>query len=154
MGLLDSGAEEPRSKIFRHSIFIIVLVALVSTGIWYYFLRFHGEKKAVERFLDALIAGNTQRAYELWHAQPSYSYNDFLQDWGPNGYYGPIKSYHIETIQAGRQTIAGPSTGVVVVADLSPYRPFPSDNDAEKNRYTKEVRIWVERSDHSLGFPP
>jgi len=41
-----------------------------------------------------------------------------------------------------------------VVVELSPYERFPADDDIEKHRYTKEVRIWVERSDQSLGFPP
>ena len=151
MGLLDSSSEEPRSKLFRHAISLVVLILLVSSGIWYYALRFHTEKKTVERFLDTLVAGNTQEAYRLWHPQPSYSYSDFLQDWGPSGYYGPVKSYHIVTAEEPRGR--GPS-GVIVVVELSPYQPFPSDSDQEKHRQTKEARIWVERSDQSLSFPP
>ena len=148
MGLLDSDSEEPRSKLRRYLVSGLALVLLLSLGGWYVF-RFHGEKQAVGRFLDALVAGDTQRAYQVWKPQASYSYQDFLEDWGPAGYYGPVKSYRIETAQKPRD-----ASGVIVVVELSPYHPFPADNDAAKNRRTKEVRIWVEHKDKSLGFPP
>ncbi len=149
MGLLDSTSEEPRSKLRRYAISGLALALLVAASLWYVF-RFYPEKKAVERFLDALVAGDTQRAYQLWKPQASYSYKDFLDDWGPTGYYGPVKSYQIETAENPR----GGGSGVIVVVVVSPDQPFPAESDAAKNRRTKEVRIWVERSDKSLGFPP
>lgn len=148
MGLLDSTSEEPRSRLRRYLISILALVLLVTVSAWYLF-RFRGEKKAVEQFFDALAAGNTERAYQIWKPQTSYSYKDFLEDWGPAGYYGPVKSYRIETVQS-----PSGASGVIVVVELSPYQPFPADNDPEKNRRTREVRIWVETKDKSLGFPP
>ncbi len=148
MGLLDSDGEEPRSKLRRYLVSGLALVLLLSLGGWYLF-RFHSEKQTVARFLDVLVAGDTQRAYQVWKPQASYSYQDFLEDWGPAGYYGPVKSYRIETAQQPRD-----ASGVIVVVELSPYQPFPADNDGVKNRRTKEVRIWVERKDKSLGFPP
>jgi hypothetical protein len=60
-----------------------------------------------------------------------------------------LKSYRIETLQK-----PSGASGVIVVVELSPYQPFPADNDLEKNRRTREVRIWVETKDKSLGFPP
>ena len=149
MGLLDSTSEEPRSRLRRYIISTLALVLLVTFSAWYFF-RFHGEKKAVARFFDALAAGDTQRAYQIWKPETSYSYKDFLDDWGPTGYYGPVKSYRIETAQKPREE----ASGVIVVVELSPYQPFPTDNDPEKNRRTREVRIWVETKDKSLGFPP
>ncbi len=148
MGLLDSDSEEPRSKLRRYLVSGLALVLLLSLSGWYLF-RFHSEKQTVARFLDALVAGDTERAYQVWKPRASYSYQDFLEDWGPAGYYGPVKSYRIETAQKPRD-----ASGVIVVVELSPYQPFPGDNDAVKNRRTKEVRIWVERQDNSLGFPP
>ena len=148
MGLLDSDSEEPRSKLRRYVISGLALVLLVSFSVWY-LLRFYGEKKTAEQFLDALVAGDTQRAYQIWKPQGSYSYKDFLDDWGPTGYYGPVKSYHIEAALKPRD-----ASGVIVVVELSPYQPFPTDNDPVKNRRTKEVRIWVEHKDKSLSFPP
>ena len=149
MALLDSTAEEPRSKLRRYVISGLALTLLVVLSVWYLF-RLYPEKRAVERFLDALVAGDTQRAYQLWKPSASYAYKDFLDDWGPTGYYGPVKSYHIETALNPR----GGGSGVIVVVELSPDQPFPGDNDAVKNRRTKEVRIWVEHQDKSLGFPP
>ena len=149
MGLFDSGSEEPRSKLRRYLLSGLALVALVGLAGWY-LLRFQAEKKSVARFFDALAGGDTQRAYQIWKPQPTYTYQDFTDDWGPAGYYGPVKSYHIETVQKPR----GEASGVIVVVELSPFQPFPTDNDPAKNRRTKEARIWVERKDKSLGFPP
>ncbi|HJY85420.1 MAG TPA: hypothetical protein VKE24_01160 [Candidatus Acidoferrales bacterium] len=149
MGLLDATSEEPQSKLRRWIISGLALALLISLTIGYMF-RFYPEKRAVERFLDTLVAGDTARAYQLWKPSGSYTFQDFLEDWGPTGYYGPVKSYHIETAQNPR----GGGSGVIIVVELSPYQPFPAANDTEKNRRTKEVRIWVERKDKSLGFPP
>ncbi len=148
LGLLDSTAEEPHSKLLRYIITTVVFIAFVVLLI-FWLLRFHTEKQTVKHFLDALITDRTEEAYRIWKPQPTYGYKDFLDDWGPNGYYGPVKSYHVE---AAEHPKAG--TGVVVVVEVSPYRPFPNDNDAVKQSKTKEVRIWVERSDQSLSFPP
>ncbi len=149
MGLLDSGTEEPRSKGRRYAVTVVAFALLMALAIWY-LLRFYPEKRAAEHFFDALATGDAQRAYQLWHPQPTYSYQDFLDDWGPTGYYGPVKSYRIESVQAPPKG----GSGVIVVAELSPFQPFPADNDGAKNRRTKEVRIWVEHSDKSLSFPP
>jgi len=149
VGLLDSTGEEPRSKLRRYAISSLTLALLLALSLWYLF-RFYPEKQAVERFLDALVAGDTQRAYQLWKPQASYSYKDFLEDWGPSGYYGPVKSYRIETAL----NPPGGGSGVIVVVEVSPDQPFPAESDAAKQRRTKEVRIWVEHSDKSLGFPP
>jgi hypothetical protein len=149
VSLLDSTGEEPRSKLRRYAISGLALVLLLALSVWYLF-RFYPEKQAVERFFDALAAGDTQRAYQLWKPQASYSYKDFLEDWGPSGYYGPVKSYRIETALSPQ----GGGSGVIVVVEVSPDQPFPAESDVAKQRRTKEVRIWVERSDKSLGFPP
>ncbi len=148
MGVFDSTAEEPHSKIRRYVITGVAFALLVALGIWHV-LRFHTEKKTVQEFLNALVAGQTEQAYRIWKPAPSYSYKDFLDDWGPDGYYGPIKSFHIE---AAEHPSGG--TGIVVIVEVSPYQPFPSDNEAAKQSKTKEVRLWVERKDQSLSFPP
>jgi hypothetical protein len=41
-----------------------------------------------------------------------------------------------------------------VVVELSAYSPFPSPQETIKFAQNQEVQIWVEKSDHSLGFPP
>lgn len=149
MGILDSGAEEPKSKLRRYIVSVIALVLLLVFVVWHTF-RFFPEKRAAQRFFDALAAGDTARAYELWKPLPSYTMDRFLEDWGPSGYYGPVESYRI-------QSVSWPEKGgnsVIVVAELSPFAPFPEDNDVQKTRRIKEVRIWVNSSDKSLSFPP
>ena len=44
MGILDSGAEEPKSKALRYVISAVALVLLIALGLWY-FLRYTAEKQ-------------------------------------------------------------------------------------------------------------
>ena len=155
MGLLDSGAEEPHSKLLRYIISGVALVVLLAIGSWFLF-RYTTEKHTVERFLDTVVAGNMQQAYQIWHPHPTYKYADFVGDWGAMGYYGPILSYHVvgatEPPSHGGGGVDEVS-GVIVTVEISPYAPFPDSSDPKSNR-TREVKIWVERSDQSLSFPP
>jgi hypothetical protein len=148
VGIFDSSDEHPPDKVRRYIITTIAFVALVAGAMWY-LLRFHTEKHTVHHFLDTVVAGNLEGAYKIWKPAPSYSFKDFTDDWGPQGYYGPIKSYHIEDMEH-----LSNASGVVVVVEVSPYQPFPDDQDALKQGKTKEVRLWVEFKDQSLGFPP
>jgi hypothetical protein len=148
LGLLDSSEEHPHSKLRRYIITAVTFLILVTLGAWH-LLRFHTEKKTVAEFLTTLSAGQMEQAYHLWKPQPSYSYNDFLDDWGPNGYYGPVKSFRV----VATERLKGAS-GVVVVVAVSPYQPFPADDDVTKQNKTKEVKIWVEFKDQSMSYPP
>jgi hypothetical protein len=148
VGLFDSSEEHPPDKLRRYIITGAAFIALIAVGCWY-LLRFHTEKQTIRHFMDTVIAGNMDEAYRIWKPSETYSFKDFLEDWGPNGYYGPIKSYHIEDIEHLKD-----ASGVVTVIELSPYSPFPDDHDAAKQSKTKEVRLWVELKDQSLGFPP
>jgi hypothetical protein len=149
VGLLDSGIEEPRSKKLRYVISGVALAAMLAAALWYT-LRFTPEKHTVEHFMDALLAGDTQRAYQIWHPHPNFTYQDFLGFWGANGYYSPIQSYHI--LDAGLPPRGG--SGVIVILELSPDTPFPPAEDKIKTAQIREVQLWVERSDQSLSFPP
>lgn len=149
MGLLDASPEEPRSKTRHLTIAAVALVLLIAGGLWYTF-RFYPEKRAISRFFDALTAGDTARAYQLWKAGPSYTEKDFLDDWSPSGYYGPVKSYRIESVSSPK----GGGSGVIVVVEISPFAPFPSREDVVKSRRIREVRLWVETKDKSLSFAP
>ena len=148
MGLLDSTAEEPHSKALRYVVTAVVFIALLASLAWW-LLRFRTEKRTVALFLSALATGQTEEAYRIWKPAPGYSYKDFLDDWGPSSEYGPVHSFRIES--AGQLKA---SSGVIVAAEVSPFQPFPPDDDAVKQSKTKEVKIWVEQSDQSLSFPP
>ena len=93
MSLTDPPADKPdKSRAMAFTIAALALVAIVA--LWYTF-RYYPEKRAAERFFDALVAGDTAKAYQLWKPGSSYSMKDFLADWGPQGYYGPVKSYKV-----------------------------------------------------------
>ncbi len=92
--IFDGTDEDPKSKMRRYVIMLVALVViLVGGGFWAYFSFLHvPEEKAAERFFRALEAGDTQQAYQLWHADAAhYSYKDFLDDWGSTGSIRPHK---------------------------------------------------------------
>jgi hypothetical protein len=129
----------------------MAVVALALAGVYLFFaFRYYPEKKAAQRFFQAVEVGDMNRAYQLWKPLPTYSMQDFLADWGPNGYYGPVKSFEVGVAKGPR----GGGSGVIVPVKVSPFAPFPSMDDAEKSRRTKIVRIWVETKDKSLAFSP
>lgn len=149
MGLLDAGAEEPKSKALRYVISGVALVILLGIGGWY-FLRYEPEKRTVERFMQAVASGDPQQAYQIWHPHAGFSYKDFLSFWGPDGYYSPIKTFRIESAEVPPKG----GSGVVVVIEISAYDPFPKPEETVKFAQNREVSLWVERSDQSLSFPP
>ncbi|MGB9070858.1 MAG: hypothetical protein WCC21_20010 [Candidatus Acidiferrales bacterium] len=149
MGLLDAAEEHPHSKWRRYLIMVLALVVIGGGTIWW-LLRYHSEKVAVYHFLNAVVAGDMQKGYGMWSPSESYSLKDFEGDWGPDGYYGPVKSFNVK----GTYRPPDGSSGVVVIVDLSPYSPFPEKDDALKQSRSKEVRLWVQFSNHSVQFPP
>jgi hypothetical protein len=156
MGLLDDVQEKPPSRIRRY---VIILVAILATYaafaamlprfLWYPFI-YHSELSTVHKFMNAVSAGNMQQAYGMWNASPSFSSKDFLEDWGPDGYYGPVKSFLVT------DTFRPPngSSGVVVVVEVSPYETFPEKDDVVKQNKTKEVHLWVQLKGRSIQYPP
>lgn len=152
MGLFDGAEEHPAHKLRRYIITGLVFVALV-VGFCWYLLRFHAEKNTVRHFLNAVAANKMDEAYHVWKPTDAYSFKDFLEDWGDQSYYGPVKSYRIEDAQELKRG-SNPVSGVVVTVELSPYETFPSESDAAKQSKTKEVRLWVEFKDQSISFPP
>jgi hypothetical protein len=149
VGILDSGAEEPRSKALRYVVSGVALAAMLAGALWY-FLRFEPEKRTVRRFMTAVATGDMQEGYKIWRPNASFKYEDFLSFWGANGYYSPIKSFRIETAEVPPKG----GSGVVVVVELSAYSPFPKPEESVKFAQNKEVQLWVERSDQSISFPP
>ena len=147
MTLLDPPAAKPEKS--RAMAFTIAALAFVVLVVLFFTFRYYPEKRAAQRFFDALVAGNTDQAYQLWKPSPSYTMKDFLADWGPQGYYGPVKSYDV--LRANSPLGAN---AVAVRVAISPFSPMPDASDVEKSRKTKVVSIWVLISDKSLSFPP
>ena len=148
MTLLDPPPAKPEKS--RAMAFTAAAVAVAAIVVLYLVFRFYPEKKAAEHFFDALAAGNTDRAYQLWKPGPSYSMKDFLADWGAEGYYGPVKSYDILRSSSPH----GGTNAVAIRVAVSPFSPMPDASDPEKSRKTKVVSVWVIIADKSLSFPP
>jgi len=147
MTLLDPPPAKPqKSRAMAFTIAAVTLAAIVA--LWFTF-RYYPEKKAAAHFFDALVAGNMDRAYQLWKPSPSYSMKDFLADWGPEGYYGPVKSYEILRASSPRGANA-----IAIRVAVSPFSPMPDASNPEQSRKTKIVSVWVIISDKSLSFPP
>jgi hypothetical protein len=148
MGLFEPPVET--SSKTRHLKYVAGALILLAAVILYLTFRFYPEQRAGQRFFDALVAGDTKTAYQLWKPQPSYRIQDFLTDFGPYGYYGPIKSYKILKISEPR----GSRNSVAVDVAVSPFSPMPDASDAEKSRRTKVITVWMNTEDKSFSFPP
>ena len=146
MSLLEPPAEKPKKHyVLKVTIAAVLLVVIIA--FWFTF-RYYPEKKAAGEFFAALTAGDTAKAYALWKPSSTYTMNDFLADWGTNGYYGPVHSYRIMDAKAVRNSVS-----IAVNVAISPYTPMPVPGDAEKSIKTKVVTIWVTPADKSFSFP-
>ncbi|MGA2989442.1 MAG: hypothetical protein ABSD88_03120 [Candidatus Korobacteraceae bacterium] len=124
----------------------VVLLLIIAALAW--FLRYWPEERRVDRFFAALQAQNYEQAYAVWlhdpewkqHAQQyaRYPFSAFYQDWGPQGEYGVIKSYHIEG--TAEPPVKGGASGVVVVVTV--------------NQRPEKAHIWVEKESKTLSFSP
>ena len=135
---------------------IVAAIAAALGGGLYYSFRHHTEIKTVERFMDALVAGDYREAHEIWQPASSYTYDRFRRDWGKPSKWGRIHSYEIVDVQSsgsrsflvpdqetGRQrtiNVSGTYSGVLVGVRIN-------------NRVEPEY-IWVEKKNQSLSFPP
>jgi len=93
MTLLDATPSKPPRKIGRY--ILIALVVIIVGGAGYIVLRNFPEERAIARFLTTLEQGNYREAYRLWQPSETYSYADFLHDWGERGDYGKIRIFKI-----------------------------------------------------------
>jgi hypothetical protein len=148
VALFDAVEESGHSKKRRRVILAIVAVVFVVAGLWWV-LRYHKERVTILHFMNAVSADNMQQAYQIWKPSKSYSFKDFQDDWGPTGYYGPIKSFRVMKTDHLRG-----GSGVEIKVRLSPFQPFPEDNDFAKQNKTKEVTLWVQFGEESISFPP
>jgi hypothetical protein len=93
MTLLDATPPKPPLKVGRYILIALALIVVASAS--YVILRNFSEERTISRFLTTLEAGNYQEAYHLWQPSSTYSYNDFLHDWGEQGDYGKIRTFKI-----------------------------------------------------------
>jgi len=116
MTLLDAKAPKPPSRL-RKTLPLLIVIAIVLGSFLTWRLWDYPEERAVSRFLTTLEQGNFQQAYKLWQPASSYSYDDFLHDWGDQGDYGKIRQFQVLHSKS-----AGSTTVVVTVRinDIDP----------------------------------
>ena len=108
--LLDAKPPQPRTGIRRYIslprlLLLVVAVASLAVLLGYRFWNY-SEERTVARFLTTLSQGAYPEAYRLWQPSPSYTYADFLRDWGERGDYGKIREFEILGSRSkGRRTV-------------------------------------------------
>ena len=146
MTLLDAQEYDPAKARKRRMriISVIAVLVIVLTVVW--FNRFWPEERIVGHFFAALPKQDYKTAYGIWmhdpqwqqhpDQHPKYPFNDFYRDWGPGGEWGLIKTYKVY----GASSCPGGGSGVVV--------------DVIVNDRSEHAQVWVEKSDHTLSYPP
>lgn len=146
MTLLDAKEFDPEKdsrKRKRIILIVSVLVILLGLGWWFRNLR---EELLVKSFFGALEKQDFKTAYAIWRHDPDwaqhtakyseYPFNEFYQDWGPSGQWGTIKTAKVN----GSANCPPPSSGILV--------------DVIVNDRVEHAQVWVEKSDHTLSYPP
>lgn len=137
-GYLDHYGEGYEARAKRKKIAaVIALIAVVTGGTLYLTLRNFRQKAKVTQFIELLQKQDYSGAYHMWGCTdskpcPDYSFNKFMEDWGPKSSNAQIASFKITRSRAC-------GTGVIVTTDLG------------QNR---EERFWVEGSEMTIGFSP
>ncbi|HTS36202.1 MAG TPA: hypothetical protein VMH04_11045 [Candidatus Solibacter sp.] len=152
MTLLDAQQYDPqkdRKKKIRNVV-IIVMVLFVFGFVWWN--RFYPEERLVGHFFDALQKQDYKTAYAIWENDPGwenhldrkaiheYPFADFYRDWGPGSEWGLIKTQKVYGASKCPSMAGSSGTGVVV--------------DVIVNDRVQHAQVWVEKSDHTLGYPP
>jgi len=64
----------------------IALVLIFVSGLIYKYANYKEEGR-VRRFMEAVEGGQYDSAYQQWDGDGKYTMNEFLEDWGKEGYY-------------------------------------------------------------------
>lgn len=112
---------------------LILSGAVVAVVILFYFFANFREERAMQRCFEALQREDLAAAYQIWGPTEEYTFKDFLQDWGEDGYYGKVRYFRI--VESESQ-----GSGVIVRVQI--------------NNLARPIAFWVERKDRSIGFSP
>ncbi len=129
-------AEQRRERLIKRIVIAGVLAAAAAAGLYYQFRNFR-EERQIKRFLRLLENKDYRAAYTLWgcteaHPCPNYSYQKFLEDWGPDGVHAAVSAADITRT---RSCAAG------IIQTLR----FAEDD---------EVWLWVSRDDRTISYAP
>lgn len=139
--LEEYGEREARRERLIRSIVRIagaVLVLAIAFGLLYWFyLRDYREKRQLETFYELLRKQDYAAAYQLWGCSverpcPQYSYEKFLEDWGPQSPHRDIAAARVTDTRSCEDGL------------IQTLRFGPKD----------EVWLWVDRSTRTIGYAP
>ena len=146
MTLMDAPVYDPapaRRRRIKIGVGVFLLL-LTSFLVWLY--RYWPEEHAVDKFFTSVQNKDFETAYGLWMNDPTwkqhpqahtkYPFNEFYTDWGPGGEWGLVKSHKIRASGECR----GGGSGIVVEVIV--------------NDRVTPARVWVEKSDKTLSYPP
>jgi hypothetical protein len=146
MTLLDAKQYDPKKDRRKRAriILTVVVIVIVAALVWWF--RYWPEEHIVGKFFDALQKQDYNTAYAIWMHDPEwqkhpqqyqkYPFGDFYRDWGPGGEWGTIKTEKVY----GASSCPGGGSGIVV--------------DVVVNDRAEHAQVWVEKSDHTLSYPP
>jgi hypothetical protein len=126
---------ERRSKIVWRSIAAVVAVLVVAAALYFTF-RGHRHKQRVESFLELLGRQDFQAAYQLWGCSTAapcrdYSFDRFMEDWGPKGPRSIQPTGIKKTKYCGQ--------GLIAILDT---------------KKGEDALLWVDSKDMTMGFAP
>jgi hypothetical protein len=150
MTLLDAQEYDPeKARKRRMRIILAVAIVLILAGLGWWF-RYWPQERIAGHFFDALQRQDYNTAYGIWmhdpqwqqhpEQHPKYPFNEFYRDWGPGGEWGLIKTQKVYGASPCPAKSGEGGSGVVV--------------DVIVNDRTEHAQIWVEKSDHTLSYPP
>lgn len=149
MTLLDAKEFNPEKESRKRIIIIVtVVVVVLLLGWWFWYWP---EEHRVGTFFDALQKQDFKSAYAIWQHDPewqqhpgnypTYSFNEFYRDWGPGGQWGVIKTAKINGAHPC-PSLGGGTSGSGILVDVI------------VNDRVEHAQVWVEHSNHTLGYPP
>lgn len=139
--LEEYGEREARRQrtvrsIVRISAAVFVL-AIALALLYRFYLRDYRERRQLEAFYELLRKQDYAAAYRLWGCSvekpcPQYSYEKFLEDWGPQSAYRDIAAARVTDTRSCED-------GLIQTLRFSP---------------KDEVWLWVDRASRTIGYAP
>jgi hypothetical protein len=135
-GYLDQygAGDEKRATIIKRLLLVIAAVLVFGALPWYLFKN-HGEEGKVRTLLSLLRNHDYEGAYRAWGCNDpklcSYSYQQFLEDWGPKSTADPNQLRILDSESCG--------SGVML---------------AVRANRDRQDTLWVEKSTGVISFAP
>ena len=138
MSYLDEyDSRRPLFERLVRGVAVVLLAAVVGYSVYWLFFRNWREEAQVRSFLEEVQGRQFEAAYERWGCTVAlpcrfYSFEAFLEDWGPESPLGALESF-----QLGRSYTQDGGTIIEVWANGN-----------------KQPNLWVEHSTQTISFFP